>query len=105
MAAAVARFEALSRRHGTTPHMRLSAALSDGQAIWAFRYATDDQAPSLFYRRDARAGGYAVVSEPLEEAEGWTSVPPGTVCRFDGEGVTFAPFAPAQESVPVQVAM
>ena len=28
---------------------RISAALSDGQSIWAYRYSSDHQSPSLFY--------------------------------------------------------
>ena len=42
---------------------------------------SDDRAPALYYRRDAAAGGWAVVSEPLEAGEGWVAVEPGTMVR------------------------
>jgi glutamine amidotransferase len=92
---AVARFEALSRDRGAAPHMRLTAALSDGNRLHAVRYATDDHAPTLYHRWNDARGGRAVVSEPLETGEsGWNAVPPGSFCTFEGEGVAILPFAP-----------
>jgi glutamine amidotransferase len=97
MERAAARFIALSRSHGTTPHLRLTAALSDGKRIHAIRYATDDAAPSLYHRWSDSRGGRAIVSEPLETGEtGWEEIPPATFCTFDGASVTVEPFLPCR---------
>lgn len=92
---AVAKFEALSRAKGCGPHMRLTAAFSDGRRLYAVRYATDEFAPTLYHRWSDSRMGRAVVSEPLEDGEGgWEAVPAGTFCVFDGESVVLEPFCP-----------
>ncbi len=95
MERAVAKLEALSRAKGAAPHVRLTAALSDGRRIYAIRYATDDAAPTLYHRWSETHGGMAVVSEPLETGEGgWVPVPAGTFSIFEGDSVRVLPFAP-----------
>ncbi len=94
LARAVARFEALSRAKGEAPHMRLTAAFSDGRRLFAVRYATDDQAPTLYHRWSPTRQGMAVVSEPLETGEcGWEPIPQGSFCSFEGDRVRVEPFA------------
>ena len=94
---AVARFERLSRQKGSAPHVRLTAALSDGRRLYAVRYATDDQAPTLYHRWSDTRQGMAVVSEPLETGEcGWEPVPAGSFCVFDGADVRVTPFRPSR---------
>ena len=94
---AAAQFIRLSREKGTTPHLRMTAALSDGQRLFAVRYATDDAAPSLWHRWSDTRGGRAVVSEPLEADEAdWQEIPPASFCTFDGEAVTVEPFLPCR---------
>lgn len=100
MERATARFEALSRRKGAAPHLRLTAAFSDGRRLYAIRYATDDHAPTLYHRWSVTRQGRAVVSEPLESGECWEAVPPGSFCIFEGERVEIRPFRP----VPVAAA-
>jgi glutamine amidotransferase len=52
---------------------RMTAALSDGATIYALRYATDPEPPTLFFSRDE--SHLLVVSEPLDAEEGnWTAV-------------------------------
>ncbi|HRO14242.1 MAG TPA: class II glutamine amidotransferase [Paracoccus sp. (in: a-proteobacteria)] len=98
LARATARFESLARTRGALPHVRLTAAFSDGKRLYAVRYATDDQAPTLFHRWSANRGGRAVVSEPLETDEAdWLEVPQGSFCVFEGETVTVTPFATEAE--------
>lgn len=95
MERAVARFDALSRTKGAAPHIRMTAAFSDGKRLFAVRYASDDHAPTLYHRGSDSRGGRAVVSEPLEQGEGgWERVPAGTFCVFDGAGVEVLPFDP-----------
>ncbi len=92
---ATARMGALSRAKGSTPHIRLTAAFSDGQTLYAVRYASDEAAPSLWHRWSDGRGGRAVVSEPLESDEtGWEVIPQGSFCIFRGESVEIRPFAP-----------
>lgn len=93
---AVARFEALSRAKGEGPHIRLTCAMSDGTRLYAARYATDGQAPTLYHRLLPALGGRAVVSEPLDLGEaGWEEVPDASFCIFAGDAVQVLPFAPA----------
>lgn len=94
---AAARFIRLARQKGAAPHLRMTAALSDGQRLYAVRYATDDAAPSLYHRWSDTRQGRAVVSEPLEaEEHGWEEVPAASFCTFDGEGVTVEDFLPCR---------
>ena len=93
---ATAKFEALSRAKGRGPHMRLTAAFSDGVRIYGVRYASDEFAPTLYHRWSETRGGRAVVSEPLETGECWELLPSGSFCIFEGENVTIEPFAPTQ---------
>jgi glutamine amidotransferase len=91
---AVGRMEALSRAKGATPHIRLSAAFTDGERLYACRYATDDHAPTVYHRWSDRFAGRAVVSEPLELGECWEAVAPGSFCIFDGKRAETRPFRP-----------
>jgi predicted glutamine amidotransferase len=92
---ASARFIALSQAKGSAPHLRMTAALSDGKKLYAVRYATDAAAPSLYYRWSETRGGIAVVSEPLEaEQQDWTEIASNTFCTFDGADVTVDSFTP-----------
>jgi glutamine amidotransferase len=65
----------LLEAHATEP-FRFTAALSDGKSLYAFRWASDDRAPTLYYR-DTRTQ-LIVVSEPLDGERGcWKEVPQG----------------------------
>lgn len=82
----------MSRATGETPHMRLSAAFSDGERLWAARASSDHIAPSVYYRWSDSRQGWAVVSEPLEHGEGdWIELPPGQSACFEGSKVELAP--------------
>jgi len=94
MGRAVSRLETLSRQKGEAPHVRLTAAFSDGVRLYALRHATDDHAPTLYHRWNDRLGGRAVVSEPLVADGDWQPIESGRFCVFEGETVTELPFAP-----------
>lgn len=94
---AAARFIRLARAKGAAPHLRMTAALSDGERLYAVRYATDDHAPTLWHRWSGTRRGRAVVSEPLETDEGdWQEIPSATFCTFHGDGVEVQPFRPCR---------
>jgi glutamine amidotransferase len=100
MARAVCAFETMSRSVGEALHMRVAAALSDGEALFAVRYASDQKAPSLYYQWNEVWQGWSVVSEPYETAlGGWKEVPQGSFCRFDREGVDIVRFTPTHHYV------
>ena len=95
MGRAVAQLEALARRSGVLPFMRFSAALCDGERLYAFRYASDENAPTLYNRWSESRKGWAIVSEPLVDGEGgWCAQEAGTVAIFEGTKVSFERFAP-----------
>jgi predicted glutamine amidotransferase len=54
----------------------LTAALTDGDDLYAFRWACDGHPPSLYVRK--ADGGLTVVSEPIDgRKDGWREVPKG----------------------------
>jgi predicted glutamine amidotransferase len=54
--------------------LRFTAALSNGRDLYAFRYAVNDRANTLYYRESAN--NIVVVSEPLDQdRKNWTAVP------------------------------
>jgi predicted glutamine amidotransferase len=60
--------------------VRFSAALADGQALYAFRLSSDDSPPSLYLR--SGEGGTVLASEPLDDGpEPWAAVPAGGVVK------------------------
>lgn len=80
--------EAMSEAHGRTPHLRSSAAWSDGERLYALRLSSDHIAPSVYYRWSDSRNGWAVVSEPLEVGQGgWTELQPGHCAVFEGNRV------------------
>src|SRR6516162_2968839 len=77
--------------------LRFTAALADGHDLFAFRYAANDKANTLYYR--ASGGNVVVVSEPLDtERSQWTPVPPGHVLLAPaGKRVSLARFLGASQ--------
>jgi glutamine amidotransferase len=71
----------MDKHHADEP-MRISCALTNGRDIWAFRYSSDDQSPSMYYgaphTRASHQGQHAITtiaSEPSDsDAEHWFKV-------------------------------
>lgn len=103
---AAARLIALSQAQGRMPHARIAAAMSDGNTLYAVRYASDTRAPSLYYKWFADWQGWAVVSEPFDAGTGdisaWTQVPAGSFCAFTMTDVTITPFEPSLRDMPAE---
>jgi glutamine amidotransferase len=71
--------------------LRFTSALTNGRDLYAFRYAANDAANSLYYRESA--GNVLVVSEPLDtDRAHWKQVPPGrAIVAVAGKPVTLEP--------------
>jgi predicted glutamine amidotransferase len=108
---AVGYIEKVARQHGIEHPMRMSVATSNGETIWAFRYSSEGQPPSLFYStkvetlramypdnsvmRQLSVESRLVVSEPLGDLPGaWNEVPAssyGMIQEGQDELRTFTP--------------
>jgi predicted glutamine amidotransferase len=63
--------------------VRLTCVFSDGQAVYAFRHASDDRHPTL-YLQAGEGGGWTLASEPLDgDPVSWTEVEPDVLVRLD----------------------
>ncbi|GAB5507466.1 MAG: class II glutamine amidotransferase [Rhizobiaceae bacterium] len=97
---AVNRVSEAAREAGIEPFLRLTAAFSDGQSLYAVRYATDRFAPTLYL--SAGAHGHSLVSEPLDkDGAAWQPVPAGSFVRVGTAGVDVSPFTPADDVLAV----
>jgi glutamine amidotransferase len=81
---------------GPNEPLRFTAALSNGRDLYAFRYAANDNANTLYYRE--AGDSVVIVSEPLDtERANWKPVPPGSViAAAAGKPVTLAPLLSEQ---------
>lgn len=103
--------EALAREAGTEESLWMTLGLSDGKTVWAVRYASDGQAPTLYYSKAvedlAELGmassvteaigpkGRMIVSEPIGKlAEAWVVVPQSSSLRLHDGEVEVVPFRP-----------
>jgi len=67
---------AIMAEAGVREPLRFTAALTDGEDLYAFRWACDGCPPSLYVRK--AEGGLTIVSEPIDgRRDGWGEVPKG----------------------------
>jgi len=72
----------LMLEQGIEQPLRFAAALTDGEQLHAFRWASDDAPPTL-YRRDC-GHGTVIASEPLDDdGIGWAMLPAGAVVTLN----------------------
>jgi len=104
--------EKVAREHGVAPALWMTLGYSDGKDLFAVRYASDGDAPTLFHTNDAEhlyrlnktLRGQStepirlVVSEPIgNAAEAWIKIPQNTAVTFhEGQAISrpFRPIAP-----------
>ena len=115
VARAVGYIEQVCARHGIEHPMRMSVAVSDGRAAWAFRYASEGIPPSLYYStkvttlreqlpdikifRELSDESRLIVSEPLGELAGaWNEVPASTFGVIRDGDDDLHPFVPVSVS-------
>jgi predicted glutamine amidotransferase len=82
---------------GHRERIRFTSAVADGQDLYAFRFAENDQANSLYFRETN--GEVIVVSEPFDKAEDWIEVPPNHVLiALASEPARIVPFLDADSA-------
>jgi glutamine amidotransferase len=101
--------EKLGRAHGVDESLWMTLGFSEGEKIYAVRYASDGNAPTLYHSRHMddmvrlnpvleglfSPTARAVVSEPLGNiAEAWVQVPQNTAVVVQEGVVTYQPFSP-----------
>ena len=108
---AVSFIEKACAGHAINEPMRMSVAVTDGTSIWAFRYSTVGDPPSLFYStkvetvrsyyphvvalEDLSDETRLVVSEPLGNLAGvWNEVPASSYGVIKGGDDELRPFKP-----------
>jgi glutamine amidotransferase len=101
--------EETGRHKGVAESLWMTVGVSDGQSIWAVRYASDGNAPTLYHSRDMedvyklyphfadRLGPTTriIVSEPLGAiAEAWKEIPQNSSIRVTKGEIEIQPFVP-----------
>jgi glutamine amidotransferase len=93
---AIGTVETVARSHGLQPAIQASVGVSDGDSLWAVRYASAEEPRSLFVSADAatvrslrpadervqrlRDGDRLIVSEPVDDLPGdWHEIEPSSV--------------------------
>lgn len=102
--------EKAARDHGVSEALWMTLGFTDGRRLYAVRYASDGDAPTLYHSRDIadvyrlnpnlQAGLSAstrmIVSEPVGVvAQAWVPVPQSTAVLVQGEEISLRPFRPA----------
>jgi len=119
VAAAVGYIEEVGRKHGVESPIQMTVATTDGTSLWAFRYASQPPARSLYYSTDvptvrelypdleilARVSDESrlIVSEPIRDLPGaWNEVPEssyGVIQPGQDELHEFKPKAPRKSTL------
>jgi predicted glutamine amidotransferase len=101
--------ERTARQHDVADPLRMTLGVSDGESVWAVRYASDGKAPTLYHSRDVKdiaelipdvaaaigEQARAIVSEPIGRfSEIWSEVRQGSVLHARQGRITSQPFRP-----------
>ncbi len=102
--------ESIAKENGIAESLWMTLGLSDGKSVYAVRYASDGQAPTLYYSKDVddlaqlspevrkKLGPDAriVVSEPVGKiAEAWVMLPQATALHARSGELEISTFRPA----------
>lgn len=86
-----------ARRLGLTPFIRFTACFSCGRRLFAIRYASDGNAPTLFQARFGANNSICLVSEPFEDASrDWQAVPQSSFVTIGNGTLSVTPFMPGE---------
>lgn len=95
MARTIAVVEQLSLDQQLDPLVRFTAAFSDGDTLYAVRYATDHRPPTLYAAPMGGRTGHCLVSEPLnDDIDAWMEIPDGSAVTVSETGMSTSRFAP-----------
>jgi len=88
----------LMNQGGYREKLRFTAALANGHDLYAFRYAVNDAANSLYYRESG--SGVVIVSEPLDSDHAhWQTVPENhVVIARAGKAAEMRPFLQKEQT-------
>ena len=110
MARMVGFVESTAKKYDVDQSVWMTIGLSDGKTVWAFRYSSDADSPTLYLSpsieelvkvNPALSGRYsatanAIVSEPMGKFRDlWTAIPEGQSIRVRDGVVQITPFSPA----------
>ena len=98
--------EAEQQKKAIDEPFRLTCAFSDGKALYAVRYATDNKPKTLYYNKtqdgleeiiegQAIGDGTVLLSEPLDEcSDYWCEVPNASFVEVRNNNITISDFNP-----------
>lgn len=101
--------EKIGRGKGVAESLWMTLGVSDGRKVWAVRYASDRQAPTLYHSRDVEdlfrinpqlegivgRSARMIVSEPVGTfSQAWKEVPQSSLVEIDGASFEIRPFVP-----------
>jgi predicted glutamine amidotransferase len=89
---------ALVNEDGHRERLRFTSALTNGRDLYAFRFAENDTANTLYFREES--GDVVVVSEPLDRTGTWIAVPSNhvLVARY-GCAAELQSFSPSSDDM------
>jgi glutamine amidotransferase len=98
----LAQVGALMSEEGYKDRLRFTAALSDGQNLYAFRHSVNDKPNTLYY--SAAGKNVLLVSEPLDsDGTHWQPVPPASVViARHGKPIEILPFLAELQQVAAE---
>jgi glutamine amidotransferase len=81
------------RAHRIDEPLRVTAAFSDGEKIYALRYASTGKPETLYTRQRRDNSGRLLVSEPLDDGrDDWLAVPPQSFVEVTRDHVAWRDF-------------
>jgi glutamine amidotransferase len=81
------------REAGVAEPLRVTAAASDGEGIYALRHATDAAPETLYVRKRKTVDGTLIVSEPLDDGrDDWEAIPPQSFVSLSRDDLSIRPF-------------
>ncbi len=85
--------EGVMRDGRETEPLRVTAAASDGQRIYAIRHASDSAPETLYVRKRKTVDGTLLVSEPLDDGrDDWEAIPPQSFVALTRDEIAIQPF-------------
>ena len=66
--------------------LKASICISDGVKLWAVRYSSDNEAPTVFIRK--KGSNISLASEPLERNRDWKKITAQSILVIEGDTVT-----------------